>query len=379
MSTHRSRIVAVGGAVLVLALGGCATTDVANFPGTAEVLASSRLLEAGPELASSSYQDAVDRYAGQLASGGLSVDDAVAIAALNATDIKALLAKENLLGAKFVDGVVAARGEKGAAAEWIVVRKALVRPANGGERQAFGIAYAEAAGALVPVAAAARAAWVEAVAARQVEAVMRSVTDSLKVEADLANEQYRAGTLSRGDHAKRQLALAAALREHATAARDAVAAREKLVRTLGLWGAAADVKLPDRLPDLPERRPTFTDVETYAVTHRLDLVLARHQGGARAKAIEVRSEVREAEAALLLAYDAASHQQKVVLPESQAALEAAQREYNGMLIGVYDLLEGVRTQIEAGRGYVETLRDYWLADAAFRAAVGGELPDQART
>ena len=35
--------------------------------------------------------------------------------------------------------------------------------------------------------------------------------------------------------------------------------------------------------------------------------------------------------------------------------------YNGMLIGVFDLLADARAQIGSVNSYIETLRDFWIA------------------
>jgi outer membrane protein TolC len=48
--------------------------------------------------------------------------------------------------------------------------------------------------------------------------------------------------------------------------------------------------------------------------------------------------------------------------------------YNGMLIGVFDLLADAREQIGAVSASIEAQRDYWLADAALQAALLG-APD----
>ena len=37
--------------------------------------------------------------------------------------------------------------------------------------------------------------------------------------------------------------------------------------------------------------------------------------------------------------------------------------YNGMLIGVFDLLADARAQIVSVNGYIEALRDFWLAQS----------------
>jgi hypothetical protein len=335
----------------------------------AEVISRTRLDAVGPSPSSSPYQDAVDRYAARAAQAGLGIDDAAALAILNDADVRALLADQTELTADFVDALVAAR----AAPDWSALRLAL-RRIERGPREAYGIAFAEAAPHILAAARAGRAAWIDAVAARQSEAMLRDVTASLAAAAALADAQFQAGTIDRGTHAAHRLAYAEALRAQADAAKATVVAREALVRTLGLWGPAAAPDLPDRLPELPAARPVVDRAEDRAVTGRLDLVAARRAGASRAMAIAVRSEAREAAALLVLAYDVARHQQAVIVPTGAAALEAAQREYNGMLIGVYDLLAALRVQIEAGRGYVATLRDYWHAEAAFRAALGGEGP-----
>ena len=44
-----------------------------------------------------------------------------------------------------------------------------------------------------------------------------------------------------------------------------------------------------------------------------------------------------------------------------------------MLVGVFQLLVAKRDEIDAGRGYIEALRDYWIARTDLERAVGGEL------
>ena len=88
-----------------------------------------------------------------------------------------------------------------------------------------------------------------------------------------------------------------------------------------------------------------------------------------------RGKVRENYAALLTRYDLAKYQQETVLPLSAAVLGETQKEYNGMLMGIYDLIDDTQGQIEAGREYVEALRDYWIAQAELSQAVGGKLPE----
>jgi outer membrane protein, heavy metal efflux system len=44
-----------------------------------------------------------------------------------------------------------------------------------------------------------------------------------------------------------------------------------------------------------------------------------------------------------------------------------------MLVGVFQLLTAKRDEIDAGRAYIEALRDYWIARTDLESAVGGEL------
>jgi outer membrane protein, heavy metal efflux system len=93
-----------------------------------------------------------------------------------------------------------------------------------------------------------------------------------------------------------------------------------------------------------------------------------------ALAVDIRSEVREAYARLVAAQDAAAFYQSKVLPLQQQVVEENQRLYNGMLIGVYDLLRSRQDQINAGRDYIGALKDYWVARSELEKALAGPLP-----
>ena len=52
-------------------------------------------------------------------------------------------------------------------------------------------------------------------------------------------------------------------------------AREQLTRLMGLWGTRIDWQLPSRLPDIPKQEIPMVQLETLAITNRLDLESAR--------------------------------------------------------------------------------------------------------
>jgi cobalt-zinc-cadmium efflux system outer membrane protein len=92
-----------------------------------------------------------------------------------------------------------------------------------------------------------------------------------------------------------------------------------------------------------------------------------------ALAVNVRSEVREARDALVVARDAAEYFQKILLPQRQRILRETLLQYNAMQKSSYELLAAKEREQVAERGYIETLRDYWIARGELERAVGGRL------
>ncbi len=94
-------------------------------------------------------------------------------------------------------------------------------------------------------------------------------------------------------------------------------------------------------------------------------------------AVNARSEVREAYGAYRTAWDIARHHRDEIVPLRQRILDENLLRYNGMLIGVFELLADARLQIASVNAAIEALRDFWLAQAALdQALVGpaGALP-----
>ena len=96
-----------------------------------------------------------------------------------------------------------------------------------------------------------------------------------------------------------------------------------------------------------------------------------------ALAVNIRFEVRETRDALIAARDAAEYYQKVLLPQRQRVLRETLLRYNAMQKSNYDLLAAKEREQVAERGYVEALRDYWIARAELERAVGGRWAEEA--
>jgi outer membrane protein TolC len=96
-------------------------------------------------------------------------------------------------------------------------------------------------------------------------------------------------------------------------------------------------------------------------------------------AVNARSEVRVSYATYRDAYQVARHYRDEIVPLRKQLSEENVLRYNGMLISVFELLTDAREQVLAVHGYIEALREYWLAQTDLQQALGGRLPAQAKT
>ena len=132
------------------------------------------------------------------------------------------------------------------------------------------------AGAALRAAGEARRAWVRAVAARQALIYHEQVQQAADAGAELAKRMQAVGNFSRLQRAREHAFYADSTARLALAKQSEVATREALVRTLGLDEAhARELKLPDRLPDLPEKARDEQTLTRFALEQRLDVQIAR--------------------------------------------------------------------------------------------------------
>lgn len=89
------------------------------------------------------------------------------------------------------------------------------------------------------------------------------------------------------------------------------------------------------------------------------------------KAVNVRSEAREAYRRYRSTYDIAAHYQREILPLRKIISDETQLRFSSMLIDVFALLAEARERIAANKAAVEAKRQFWLADAALAATIAG--------
>ncbi|KWZ47107.1 RND transporter [Burkholderia savannae] len=443
----------IGAAAAVLAFtAGCTTFSKDGGFDAVSAAASDRLGKDAALVKTDADRDAAARRTQALLSKPLGIDDAVQIALLNNRGLQASYAELGLSEADLVQagrlpnpGFTFSRTHSsndlsiGRTFSMGVLSILTLPLATRIEGRRFEQTKLETADAMLNVAANARRAYVEAVAAAQAAAYAEQVADSADAGAELARRMRQAGNFSRLDDAREQAFYADSVAQLASARLRAVAAREKLTRAMGLWGASTAYELPDRLPDLPAERPQLDGVERFAIAHRLDIQAAKlrtqgvatslgltqatrfvnalevgyldnyetdkgHEHGyeisveiplfdwggakvARAKAtylqsanrlaqtaIDARSEVRESYAAYVTRYDVAKHYRDEIVPLRKTISDEMLLRYNGMLVSVFELLADSRDQVGAVNGYIEALKDYWLAQTDLQQAMGGRLP-----
>ena len=285
-----------------------------------------------------------------------------------------------------------------------------------------------------------RQAWVNAVATQELSRYAEQVFSSAEASATLAAGMQAIGNFNALSRARQQSFYADAATNLTLVRHNALAAREALIRLLGLNQQQANLlKLPNRLPDLPDSPVSPEDVASVSTDTRLDVNLAigQVQMATRQQGIKLLSEVtdveiagirntvwgederetitgyeleielpiftsirqvrnqlnasslaatsnlenitrsavshmRESYSAYRSSYDVATHYRDEVVPLQQLVSEENVLNYNGMIIGVFELLADSRAQIETVQSSIEAAAQFWMADAALRATMVGK-------
>jgi outer membrane protein TolC len=96
------------------------------------------------------------------------------------------------------------------------------------------------------------------------------------------------------------------------------------------------------------------------------------------KAVNVRSEARDAFRVYRSTYDIAEHYQHEVLPLRKIISDEMQLRFSSMQVDVFALLTEARQRIASLRAAIDAKRDFWLAQSELQTAInGGGRPDNA--
>jgi hypothetical protein len=202
----------------------------------------------------------------------------------------------------------------------------------------------------------ARLAWLQAVGKQEQAGYALQMQTSAQASSELARRMRSVGNFTRLQQANQHALYAEAATQVLTTSQEATEAREYLVRAMGLNDVkAAKLSLPNRLTDLP------TAPLDESILQRVIRVDSNQR-----YAPEEPSELRSSYTTYRNAYALAKHYQDEVLPLRKIIAEEATLRYNGMFIGVFELLAENREQTKMVMAAIAAKQAFWQADAALQ-------------
>ena len=201
-----------------------------------------------------------------------------------------------------------------------------------------------------------RTAWLQVVAKQELLVYAKQMHASAQASSELARRMRSVGNFTRLQQANQHAVYAEAATVLLTSTQEAFESRQGLIRTMGLNDAkAASLSLPERLPDLPASPVPETVLKRIVRTSNTQMFAA-----------EAPSELRSSYAAYRNAYDLAKHYRDEVLPLRKIIAEETTLRYNGMFIGVFELLAENREQTKMVMASIAATQAFWQADAIFQ-------------
>ncbi len=296
------------GAAVLCGVSGCA--GFANDSGFASVAAQthSRLDKkvAWPRTDAETAKSAAE--VAQILAHQLSADDAVQVALLNNRALRASFADLQISEADLVQSGrlpnprfdlthASADGQYDIieTVSFNVLSLLTLPYAHDVEKRRFANAQSAVFLDVAQLATATRKAYFEAVAARQSLQYMEQVSAAAKTGSVLAQRMLTVGNWNSVDQARQQLFDTDAARDLMRAQLAEVAARESLLRLMGLSGdssSAGGVRLAPALPDLPAGIEALSDVERTVLENRIDLQLMHQNVDALARRLKLTKATR---------------------------------------------------------------------------------------
>ncbi len=130
-------------------------------------------------------------------------------------------------------------------------------------------------------------------------------------------------------------------------------------------------------PTLSLTLPLFNQGKGKVARSEAQLALAEAE--LRELEIAISNGVRRAVAEVAVAKQRAEHYRNSLIPLREAIVARTQEEVNYMLVGQFELLRVKQQEYDAYQGYLEAVRDYWLARVELAREVGAPLPSSAQT
>jgi cobalt-zinc-cadmium efflux system outer membrane protein len=435
-------------ALVALAWAGCVPSRQALL-GPVHAQADARLGQRIP-WRSSAHAGEVEK----LLAAPLTADSAVRIALLNSAALQAAFEELGVHGAAFAQATAPENPELDAE---------ILYPREGDERPHVELAVVQsltslleipgrramaradlaagrsrAVAAAVDLAAGARIAFHDALAAAHILAMQQNIAEAASVSFELAGRLHQAGNITDLALAQEQALFEQAGLDVADAELAVREARARLDTVLGLWGEQTAWTISGELVDAPATAVEAGALEVEAVARSLALEELRAQGDSaaravglarvtswlpeigagvagqreggewhvgpalslsipifdlgqserasawarlrqvqqayRARAVEVRSSARAVAQRYQTVRARAVHLRDVVMPLRQRILEQTVLQYNAMNASPFELLVARQQQVQASRQYMESLRDAWIAWVEIEQIRAGGTP-----
>jgi cobalt-zinc-cadmium efflux system outer membrane protein len=298
-------------------------------------------------------------------------------------------------------------------------------------RTAFDAAQLRVTSEVLRFGAGVRSSYFDLLAASQHVAQMRAIVEAAKTAAEVAMKQHQAENITDLDLENEQALYEQAKLDLARGERQLLAARETLIRGMGLANGAQEWRVPESFPPLPanaldqapldERReldiaqrrvpmarlaalgeivadvhyqrepsgertvgpgielpiPIFNTGRAARTRAEAEFLRARHTLGALEA--ESSSVLRSARATLGEARARVEYYRDVILPRRRRIVELTKLEHNAMLVGIFQLLQARQNEAQAQSDSVEAQREYWSARANLDRALQGIADDTSFT
>lgn len=481
-----------GAAGLALLLGGCAQFTADAGLSTAREVAAAELNKDVVKVTTESEALSTQQRVEQILRRPLTPDSAVQIALLKNRGLQAAFNDLGIAEATYVQATLppaprASFSQFGGSLSLEIERQIIIGlfelatlPARAAiaERR-FRSAQFRNAEAVLRLGLETRRQYYRTVASTQQVAFLQQALASAESASELARQLGESGALNKLEQAREHAFYVETGAQLARARIEQRAARERLIRQLGLFGRDIEFRLPSNLPALPDRLETGREIERRALEQRVDLkalrteldatagqfgltnatrfvndfelalgntyereinvtpreeegggeaereagrrrdvyrrgnVAPRENGGVEVerdtvkrrgfeiefpipiydfgtasvrearetylaaanrlaeRAVNTRSEAREAYLRYRGHYDLARHYQNRVLPLRKTIQDEALLQYSGMLVDVTDLITDARARILSNVDAINARRDFWIAATDLKAALVG--------
>ncbi len=259
--------------------------------------------------------------------------------------------------------------------------------------------------------------------------LLEKIVDAVSAEAEMANRQFEAGNVNSLDLSSHMAVSYETELLQKESQNEVSKLKEQLRRLLGFPGTKENFDIDKGLPQIPDSEPELEELSELALTNRLDLKAAHKQlaalkqslplarwesftsvdmgvekeeellgptvkigvplfnrGGistaqlkARIKEEEFRiealeqdivTEIRIIYSELMNLREKIKFYEDIIIPSKNKVVEASQKQYNFMLIGVYSLLQVKKEEIQANREYIDLIAQYWIKKVSLEKAAG---------